>query len=97
LHSADGFIFGYKDMDESMRPCEIDCPAAILELLTETDSELAKQWWEQCRKGLKKKTPVAGETIVLATPTKFTHNAVLSRFRIVEHQVSQTQETALSL
>jgi hypothetical protein len=43
-----------------------------------------------------KKTPVAGETIVLTTQTKFTDTAVLSRFRIVEHQVSQTQETAPS-
>jgi hypothetical protein len=32
---------------------------------------------------------------VQTTPTKFTDSAVLSRGRIVEHQMSQTQETAL--
>jgi hypothetical protein len=72
-------------MDES-GPCETDCPAAILDLLTETDSEWAKQWRERCRKRLQRKAPVAGETIVLATSLKFTDGAVLSRFRIVAHQ-----------
>jgi hypothetical protein len=86
LRAKEGFIFGYKDMDESMGPCETDCPAAILDLLTETNSEWAKQWRERCRKRLQKKTPVAGETIVLAAPLRFTDGAVLSRFRIVEHQ-----------
>lgn len=86
LRAKDGYIFGYKDMDESMGACETDCPSAILDLLTETDSEYAKQWREDCRKRLKKRTPVAGEMIVLATPLKFTDGAVLSRFRIVAHQ-----------
>ena len=86
LRAKEGYIFGYKDMNESMGPCETDCPAAILDLLTETDREYAKQWRERCRKRLGKKTPVAGETIVLATPLNFIDGAVLSRFRIVEHQ-----------
>jgi hypothetical protein len=55
LRAKEGFIFGYKDMDESMGPCETDCPAAILDLLTETNSEWAKQWRERCRKRLQKK------------------------------------------
>lgn len=86
LRAKEGYIFGYKDMDEFMGPCEADCPAAILDLLTETDRDYANQWRDRCRKRLQKKTPVAGETIVLATPLRFIDGAVLSRFRIVEHQ-----------
>ncbi len=86
LRAKDGYIFGYKDMDESMGACETDCPSAILDLLTETESEYAKGWREDCRKRLQKKAPSAGETIVLAPPLKFTDGAVLSRFRIVVHQ-----------
>jgi len=41
--------FYYKDMDESMGPCERKCPNSILELLTETDSEWANEWRERCR------------------------------------------------
>ena len=39
--AKDGYIFGYKDMDESMGPCETDCPASILDLLTPTDKEVS--------------------------------------------------------
>src|SRR3546814_8711669 len=37
--SRDGHHFGYKDMIENMGPCEADCPAAILALLSPTDPE----------------------------------------------------------
>lgn len=40
--------FGYKDMDETCGPYESECPKSILELLTETDSECAKEWRERC-------------------------------------------------
>lgn len=42
--------FGYKGMDESMGPNEARCPLAILNLLTETDSEHANDWRQRCRK-----------------------------------------------
>jgi hypothetical protein len=45
----EGTIFGYKDMDESMGPCEAECPAAILDLLTPTTNEHALAWRERCR------------------------------------------------
>jgi len=35
---AEGDVFGYKDMTEHMGPCEAECPAAILDLLTPTDA-----------------------------------------------------------
>lgn len=40
--------FGYKDMDETCGPCNYDCPKSILELLTETDSQYAKDWRACC-------------------------------------------------
>lgn len=42
--------FAYKDMDETVGPCYYDCPESILKLLSETDSEYALHWREECRK-----------------------------------------------
>lgn len=41
--------FGYKDMDESMGPCERDCPVSILNLLSPRDDKWALEWREDCR------------------------------------------------
>lgn len=48
----DGTIWGYKDMDETMGPCESKCPASILALLTPTDSQWANEWRERCRQNM---------------------------------------------
>jgi len=42
---------GYKDMDETMGPCEAECPAKILDLLTELlpTEEYAAAWRAKCR------------------------------------------------
>jgi len=45
----EGYIFGCKDMDESMWPCEAECPPAVLDLLTPTHRPYAVQWRERCR------------------------------------------------
>jgi hypothetical protein len=45
----DYYNFGYKDMDETMGPCESECPQRILKLLTPTDSEWANQWRKRCQ------------------------------------------------
>lgn len=46
--SNDGYNFGYKCMDETMGPLIARCPQRILELLTPTDDERARQWREAC-------------------------------------------------
>lgn len=46
----DGTAWGYKDMDETMGPCEDKCPVSILDLLTPTDSQWANEWRDRCRK-----------------------------------------------
>lgn len=48
----DYFNFSVKAMDETVGPCYYDCPARILDLLTETQSDYAKEWRDKCRKAL---------------------------------------------
>lgn len=50
--------FGYKDMDESMGPCEHDCPLSILKLLSHRDDEWAVEWRTACRNNAAKKAAV---------------------------------------
>lgn len=47
---ANGYNFGYKDLDEFMGPRESKCPNSILDLLSPTDHEWALAWREKCRK-----------------------------------------------
>lgn len=46
-----GYIFGYKDMDDGMGPVEAECPEAILQLLTPTESSYALAWRTRCWAG----------------------------------------------
>ena len=52
---SDGTVWGYKDMDENMGPCEDKCPASILALLSPTDSKNALEWRERCRENIRMK------------------------------------------
>lgn len=49
VDSRDYFNFSYKDMDESMGPCECDCPLSILNMLSPTEDEWALAWRQRCR------------------------------------------------
>jgi hypothetical protein len=72
-HNCGGYIFGYKDMDESMGPCEAACPPAILDLLTPTDRPYAVAWRERCRAAATGRPSHprlrSGQTVVLDAPT----------------------------
>lgn len=46
----DGCNLFYKYMSEDMGPNEDKCPESILNLLTDTEYEAAKEWKERCRK-----------------------------------------------
>jgi hypothetical protein len=85
----EGFIFGYKDMDESMGPYVTDCPASILDLLTPTDSAYANEWREKCRRRLNKIMPKQGDSIVLSTPLKFKDGTTQERFRAIELEIGK--------
>lgn len=81
----EGLVFGYKDMDESMGPCEDHCPKSILDLLTPTEKEYALDWRRRCRENLARRTRRVedGDRIRLSEPMTFTDGHVGQEF-IVE-------------
>lgn len=54
-HAKSGNNFGYKDLDETDGPYQAQCPDAILDLLTETNSKYANDWRATCREYNRKK------------------------------------------
>lgn len=84
---AEGYVFGYKDMDETMGPCESECPAAILDLLTPTTKEYALAWRARCRSMLAKRAAATklrdGDLVVFTEPIRFTDGSEHRRMRVV--------------
>ena len=86
----EGYIFGYKDMEESMSPYECDCPEPILDLLTPTDREYAVQWRARCRENIAarrakaaKPSPRAGQVIVFDEPLCFADGRSFERLEVI--------------
>lgn len=50
----DYYNFSYKEIDETCGPCECECPATILNMLSPTDNVYANEWRENCRKNIQK-------------------------------------------
>ncbi|WP_339454568.1 DUF6927 domain-containing protein, partial [Pseudomonas sp. EA_5y_Pfl2_R50] len=73
-------------LDESMGPCEDNCPAHILDLLTPTDKEYAIDWRRRCRANLERRTRKIedGDRIKLASPLTFTDGHVGEEFIVVK-------------
>lgn len=71
------FNFAFKDMDETCGPHECKCPATILDLLTDTNSDYANDWRERCRAyhASKKDKPSLGE-LKPGSIIEFTANGV---------------------
>lgn len=90
----DEYNFGYKDMDESMGPCECDCPERILNLLTDPPlNEWAAQWRERCRANLAKRQATrglvkTGHTYELARSLSMRDGATLSIVTVVKRRGS---------
>ncbi len=86
----EGYIFGYKDMSESMGPHECECPKSILDLLTPTDAQYARQWRARCleaaaarRARAAKPSPRAGQVIVFDEPLAFSDGQSFERLEVV--------------
>jgi hypothetical protein len=86
----EGYIFGYKDMEESIGPCESNCPAPILDLLTPTDREYAVQWRARCRENAvarrtraSKPNPRAGQVIVFDEPLSFADGRSFQQLEVI--------------
>jgi len=80
----EGYIFGYKDMEESMGPYEAECPAHILDLLSPTDNANAIDWRARCRARLERRGRKLedGDRIRLPSPQKFTDGYVGQEFLV---------------
>ena len=95
--ARDGCTFGYKDLTEHMGPCESECPASILNELTDTNSEYAAAWRERCRANLvrrrlqnAKPTPKPGQTIVFDEPMRFSDGQERARFEVMPNPKGRT-------
>ena len=91
-HDRDGDVFGYKDLEESMGPCESDCPEAILDLLTPTTSQNALQWRQNCRAkaaarraNAAKPSPRPGQTIIFDQPVRFGDGVSACEMQVIAH------------
>jgi hypothetical protein len=82
--AKDGYVFGYKDMDETMGPCERNCPASILDMLTPTEAPYAIAWRASCRKRIEKVQPIVGDVIVFEAPVLFSNGKSHARFELVQ-------------
>src|SRR3546814_18607482 len=73
-------------MEESMGPCEADCPARILDLLTPTDKEYAREWRTRCRANLefRARQLADGDRIRLPEPMTFSDGNVLQEFVVAK-------------
>lgn len=88
----DGYVFGYRDMTETMGPFEADCPAAILDLLTPTASPDALAWRARCRANGERRravsakpTPRPGQVIHFDEALTFADGRTFDRFEVVAH------------
>lgn len=83
--------FGCKPMDETVGPIAYDAPATVLDALTPTDNEYAREWRQQCRDILaqradarqRQRTVTAGVVIQTAVPLRFGNGLDASRFECV--------------
>ncbi|WP_054697714.1 DUF6927 domain-containing protein [Syntrophomonas palmitatica] len=84
----DYYNFGYKEIDESMGPCETECPEKILKLLTPTESEWANEWrkrcWENIKKGKTRIKLTEGNQVRSPEPINFTNGKAYQEFVVVD-------------
>ncbi|WP_445177147.1 DUF6927 domain-containing protein [Rhizorhapis sp. SPR117] len=69
-------------LDETMGPCEAECPARILDLLTSTENQHAIEWRQRCRANVARRARKLsdGDRIRLPEPIKFTDGHVAQEF-----------------
>lgn len=84
LTTRDGAGWGYKDMDETMGPCEAQAPMKLIDLLSPTTSEWARAWRQRCRDHAARATrPLKpGDVIRLDEPLRFSDGTERQTFRI---------------
>lgn len=84
VDNKDYYNFAYKDMDESMGPCESKCPKSILDLLTPTEYAYAKEWRKRCYENLDaKKNPDSLSKLPIGSVIKCVFNE--REIQLVKH------------
>jgi hypothetical protein len=84
--AKDGYIFAYKDMDESCGPYACKCPASILDLLTAPPNDHAREWRDRCRARLAltgRRKPKDGDRLIFPEPIRFTDGYEGREFDVV--------------
>ena len=78
------FDTGYKDMDETMGPCESECPERILQLLTPTTHEYALAWRQRCWDNIaqRKSFRFSKDDVLETQPISFLDGIARSRFKV---------------
>ena len=82
--ASDGQVFGYKDMDEEMGPCEASCPRSVLELLSSSTNPHALDWRRRCYRWLrlKERKIEDGDLIRFPSAMRFTDGSEHCEFRV---------------
>ncbi len=78
----------YKDMEESMGPCEAMAPKKLLDLLSETDREYAVSWRERCRKNaaLVRRKVNHGDVVRFEQPLTFGDGIERQTFKVIKER-----------
>lgn len=93
--------FSYKDMDETVGPCEAKAPLAVMKALTPTDKEYAIEWrrrvhlhheQRKAMRGLKD-----GDQVVLGRALTFTTGAELDTFTVRRQRTRGGKQTRVVL
>lgn len=88
-----GKEFGTKWMDETVGPVESDCPKSILEKLTPTEFEWAKQWRERCWANVRRREAANalrdGDRVRFKDPIRFENGQWLQEFAIYKNPRSR--------
>lgn len=82
----DPFDLGIKAYPETAGPVFYDCPARILDQLSDTHDPLAADWRRKCRENIerRKQAPplTAGSYLILDSPLRFTDGSEHAKFYI---------------
>ncbi len=87
VDNKDYYNFYYKDMEESMCPCECDCPKSILNLLTDTDNNYALEWRKKCReKTEQEKDKLSLKNLPLGSIIRFVIGQ--KQYEVIKHEAA---------
>ena len=80
----------YKDMEESMGPCEAQAPQKMLDLLSLTTKEYALEWRKKCKASaaLTSRKIAHGDTIQLAEPLEFSDGIDRDTFTVQRERLA---------